>query len=56
MRPSRDLDVARQSRVQIATRAIIDDRIRRVSAILVGMTAVAGAVIMVTTMIHDRGQ
>jgi hypothetical protein len=33
-------------------RAIIDDRIRRVLAIPVGMTAVA-AMVVVTTMIHD---
>jgi hypothetical protein len=35
-------------------RAIIDDLIRRVLAILVGMTAVAAiTVTVVTTMIHD---
>jgi hypothetical protein len=37
-------------------RAIIDDRIRRVWAILIGMTTVAITVVMVTIMIHDRTQ
>jgi hypothetical protein len=37
-------------------RAIIDDRIRRVCAILAGMAAMAVTVVMVTIMIHDRMQ
>jgi uncharacterized membrane protein len=37
-------------------RAIIDDRIRRVWAILIGMVAFAVTVVMVTVMIHDRMQ
>jgi hypothetical protein len=37
-------------------RAIIDDRIRRVWAILAGMAAAAVTVVMVTIMIHDRIQ
>jgi len=37
-------------------RAIIDDRIRRVWAILAGMAALAVTVAMVTIMIHDRLQ
>jgi hypothetical protein len=37
-------------------RAIIDDRIRRVWAILAGMAALAVTVGMVTIMIHDRMQ
>ena len=35
-------------------RAIIDDRIRRVCAILAGMAAMAVTVVMVTIMMHDR--
>jgi hypothetical protein len=35
-------------------RAIIDNRIRRVWAILIGMTVLAVTVIMVTVMIHDH--
>jgi hypothetical protein len=35
-------------------RAIIDDRLRRVWAILIGMTAGGIAVGAVTIMIHDR--
>jgi hypothetical protein len=37
-------------------RAIIDDRIRRVWAILIGMAALAVTVDVVTIMIHDRIQ
>jgi hypothetical protein len=37
-------------------RAIIDDRIRRVWAILIGMAALAVTVVVVTTMIHDGMQ
>ena len=37
-------------------RAIIDDRLRRVWAILIGMSAVAVTVGVVTIMIHDRLQ
>ena len=37
-------------------RAIIDDGIRRVCAILAGMAAMAVTVVMVTIMIHDRIQ
>jgi hypothetical protein len=37
-------------------RAIIDDRLRRVWAILIGMSAVAVTVVAVTIMIHDRIQ
>jgi hypothetical protein len=37
-------------------RAIIDDRLRRVWAILIGMTALAVTVGAVTIVIHDRIQ
>jgi hypothetical protein len=37
-------------------RAIIDDRIRRVWAILIGMSMVAVTVAVVTIVIHDRIQ
>jgi hypothetical protein len=37
-------------------RAIIDDRIRRVLVILIGMMVVAVTVVVVTTMIHDGMQ
>jgi hypothetical protein len=37
-------------------RAIIDNRIRRVWAILVGMTVVAVTVVTITTMIHEGMQ
>jgi hypothetical protein len=37
-------------------RAIIDDRLRRVWTILLGMLALAVTVVMVTAMIHDRIQ
>jgi hypothetical protein len=37
-------------------RAIIDDRIRRLWAILIGMSALAVTVVMVTVMIHDSVQ
>jgi hypothetical protein len=37
-------------------RAIIDDRLRRVWAILIGMSALAATVGVVTIMIHDRMQ
>jgi hypothetical protein len=35
-------------------RAIIDDHIRRVWAILIGMSALAVTVVMVAIMINDR--
>jgi hypothetical protein len=37
-------------------RTIIDDRLRRVWVILIGMTVVATTVGMVTILIHDRIQ
>jgi hypothetical protein len=37
-------------------RAIIDDRIRRVCAILIGMAVLGVTVVVVTTTIHDRMQ
>jgi hypothetical protein len=37
-------------------RAIINDRIRRVCAIVIGMSALAITVVMVTVMIHDGMQ
>ena len=40
----------------VMIRAIIDNRIRRVWAILIGMTVVAVAVITITTMIHEGMQ
>jgi hypothetical protein len=42
--------------VEIRTmiRAIIDDRLRRVWAILIGMSALAVTVVMITILIHDR--
>jgi hypothetical protein len=39
--------------VGLIIRAILDDRIRRIWAILIGMTTVAVAVAVVTIMIHD---
>jgi hypothetical protein len=37
-------------------RAIIDDRIRRIWAILIGMSVLAVTVDVLTVMIHDRIQ
>jgi hypothetical protein len=37
-------------------RAVIDDRLRRVWVILIGMSAMATTVGLVTIMIHDRVQ
>jgi hypothetical protein len=37
-------------------RALTEDRVRRVCAILAGMAAMAATVVMVTIMIHDRMQ
>ena len=58
--PARELDVdaGRPSRRNPchAIRAIVDDRLRRVCAILIGMSALAVTVGAVTIMIHDRIQ
>jgi hypothetical protein len=40
--------------IGLMIRAIIDDRLRRVWAILIGMTVVAVTVVMITIAIHDR--
>ena len=37
-------------------RALIDDRLRRVCAILAGMAAMAVTVAVITIVIHDRMQ
>jgi hypothetical protein len=37
-------------------RELIEDRLRRVCAILAGMAAMAVTVVMFTVMIHDRMQ
>ena len=44
----------RRNRMMI--RALIDDRLRRVCAILAGMAAMAVTVAVITIVIHDRTQ
>ena len=47
-------DRAAPVEISLMIRAITDDRLRRVWAILIGMSALAIAVVTVTTMIHDH--